>query len=57
MEEKRVNQLNDMSFQLNRILVPIDYSECLQMALRYALPLAKRYDATLTLLSVVPIPP
>ena len=44
-------------FQLKKILVPIDFSDCSKKALQYALPLAKQHDAGLTLLNVVPIPP
>jgi nucleotide-binding universal stress UspA family protein len=45
-------------FQLKRILVPIDFSDCSRKALQYAIPLAKQYEGTLTLLSVVsPITP
>ena len=41
-------------FRLKRILVPIDFSDCAKKALRYAIPLAKDYEAALTLLYVVP---
>lgn len=41
-------------FALNRILVPIDFSECSRKALLYAIPLAKEHGAALTLLYVVP---
>lgn len=41
-------------FALNRILVPIDFSECSRKALRYAIALAKEHAASLTLLYVVP---
>jgi universal stress protein A len=44
-------------YRLKKILVPIDFSDCSKKALQYALPLAKRDDAALTLLNVVPIPP
>jgi len=44
-------------FRIRKILVPIDFSDCSKKALQYALPLAKRYDAALTLLNVVPVPP
>lgn len=46
-----------LPFRLNRILVPTDFSDCAMKALLYALPLAKKHDAILTLLSVAPIPP
>lgn len=41
-------------FKLNRILVPIDFSDCSKKALQYALPLAKEHQAAITLLYVVP---
>ena len=41
-------------FALERILVPIDFSDCSKKALQYALPLAKEHEAALTLLYVVP---
>lgn len=44
----------DFLFRLNKILVPIDFSECAKKALRYALPLASQHGAALTLLYVVP---
>ncbi len=40
-------------FKLNRVLVPVDFSDCSHKALQYALPFAKAFDATLTLLYVV----
>ncbi len=44
-------------FRFKKILVPIDFSDCSMKALQYAIPLAKRHNAVLTLLNVVPIPP
>jgi universal stress protein A len=41
-------------FKIDRILVPIDFSECSKKALRYALPLARQHGAALTLLHIVP---
>lgn len=40
-------------FNLRRILVPVDFSECSRKALQYAIPLAKQFGATLILLNVV----
>jgi universal stress protein A len=40
--------------RLKKILVPTDFSDCSQKALEYAVPLAKQFNATLTLLHVVP---
>ncbi len=41
-------------FKIEKILVPIDFSDCSKKALQYALPLAKQYKAAITLLYVVP---
>jgi len=41
-------------FTLQRILVPIDFSECSKKALVYARALAREHQAVLTLLYVVP---
>lgn len=43
------------AFRLKKILVPIDFSECSQKALQYAVPFAKQFGASLTLLYVVHI--
>lgn len=40
-------------FKLQRILVPIDFSDCSNKALQYAMPFAKQFDATIVLLHVV----
>ncbi len=42
-------------FALQQLLVPIDFSECARKALQYALPLARQFEARLTLLYVMPI--
>lgn len=39
--------------KLKEILVPVDFSECTEKALAYAVPLAQQFNATLTLLHVV----
>jgi len=41
-------------FSIRRILVPVDFSECSQKALAYAIPFAKQFGADLILLHVVP---
>ena len=43
------------SFQLRKILVPTDFSDCSKKALQYAIPFAKQFGASLTLLNVVQI--
>lgn len=47
-------------FQLKRILVPVDFSECASKALEYALPFARQFGATLLVTHVIqpyiPIP-
>lgn len=40
-------------FALRRILVPIDFSDCSRKALAYAVPFARQFGASLTLLYVV----
>ena len=40
-------------FKLTKILVPIDFSDCSKKALQYAVPFAKEFGATITLLHVV----
>jgi nucleotide-binding universal stress UspA family protein len=40
-------------FNLRRILVPVDFSECSKKALLCALPLARQFDASIVLLHVV----
>jgi universal stress protein A len=43
--------------KLKRILVPIDFSKISQKALEYAVPLAKQFEAKITLLHVIePLP-
>src|SRR5688572_18844464 len=37
-------------FQIRNILVPVDFSECSEKALRYAMPLAEQNKAAITLL-------
>jgi universal stress protein A len=43
--------------KLKSILVPIDFSRTSQKALDYALPLAKQFGATITLLHAIEPPP
>jgi nucleotide-binding universal stress UspA family protein len=40
-------------FQLKRVLVPVDFSDCSKKALQYAVPFAKQFDAELVLVYVV----
>jgi nucleotide-binding universal stress UspA family protein len=40
-------------FKLSKILVPIDFSDCSKKALQYAVPFARQFGATITLLHVV----
>lgn len=42
-------------FCIERILVPVDFSECSRKALRYAVPFAKQFGASLTLLFVTQV--
>lgn len=46
--------------RLKHILVPVDFSDCSRKALHYAAPLARQFNADITLLHVVvavPLPP
>jgi hypothetical protein len=47
------NRAAQSPFKIQRILVPIDFSDCSRKALDYALPLARQHQAALTLLNVV----
>ena|SRR5438876_4987103 len=42
-------------FKLKKILVPVDFSECSKKALHYAIPFARQFEASLTLLYVVQV--
>jgi nucleotide-binding universal stress UspA family protein len=42
------------AFQLKKILVPVDFSNCSKKALMYAIPFAQWFDATITLVHVTP---
>ena len=44
------------AFQIKKILVPVDFSECARKALRYAIALAKEHQAAITLLYVLTPP-
>jgi nucleotide-binding universal stress UspA family protein len=41
------------SFKLQKILVPIDFSDCSKKALQYAIPFARQFEAELVLVHVV----
>ena len=41
------------AFQLQKILVPVDFSECSNKAIQYALPFAKQFGAEVVLLHLV----
>ncbi len=42
-------------FCIQKILVPVDFSECSRKALRYAIPFAKQFGASITLVFVAQI--
>jgi universal stress protein A len=44
-----------VSFQLSKVLVPIDFSDCSRKALQYAVPLAQQFSASLLLVYVMPV--
>jgi len=52
-EKTAADPLSNRGFTLKRILVPIDFSECSLSALAYALGLAVKLEAKITLLHVV----
>jgi len=39
--------------KIREILVPVDFSDCAEKALKYAIPFAKQFEARITLLHVV----
>ena len=45
--------LAPLQFKIGAILVPVDFSECGQTAVRYALGMASQFQATVTLVHVV----
>ena len=55
-----IAESRQLAFKIEKILVPVDFSECANKALQYAVPFAKQFDASLVLLYVVepyiPIP-
>lgn len=42
-------------FKIARVLVPIDFSDCSKKALKYAVPFARQFGATIQLIHVVPM--
>jgi len=53
MESPGAGWIPPLPFQLQRILVPLDFSEMAGKALRYAVPLAIPFDAEVVLLHVL----
>ena len=53
LESKDVAMPLSLPFKLQRILVPVDFSETAKKALQYALPFAKAFDAELVLVYVI----
>ena len=45
--------LAPLQFKIGNILVPVDFSECGQTAVRYALGMASQFEAVVTLIHVV----
>lgn len=41
-------------FHIKKILVPVDFSDCSKKALMYAVPFAKQFDATITVVHIAP---
>jgi nucleotide-binding universal stress UspA family protein len=42
-------------FKLEKILVPVDFSECSRKALQYAVPFARQFKAQMIFLHVIPV--
>jgi universal stress protein A len=55
--EHDASKLVPVILKLKRILVPIDFSKISQKALEYAVPLAKQFEAKITLLHAFEPPP
>lgn len=53
-DEPLLEAANAAPFRLEKILVPIDFSEGSKKALQYAIPLARQHEAAITLLHVSP---
>lgn len=53
VEKKRARDRSSLSIALNKILVPIDFSDHSRKALRYAIPFARKFNASLDLIYVV----
>ncbi len=51
--QKKSSRINP--FRLQKILVPIDFSDCSKKALQYAIAFAEFFDASITLLHVVQV--
>lgn len=54
-ERDSLSTLEKPPIRLKRILVPTDFSECSRQALRYAVPFAKEFDASVVLLFVAQV--
>lgn len=48
-------QSGNKPFRIQRILVPIDFSECSRKALKYAVAFSRQFGASLTLVSAIQI--
>jgi len=53
LESKDAGLLPPLPFKLQRILVPVDFSDTAKKALQYAVPFAKAFDAEVVLLNVM----
>ena len=45
--------VKEVEFKVKRLLVPVDFSDCSKKALQYAIPFARQFGASITLLYVV----
>ena len=54
-ETVEMNGCATSPFNLKKILVPMDFSDCSKKALQYAVPFAKQFDAHIILLHILPV--
>jgi len=51
---ERLENTAGLPFHLEKILVPIDFSDCSKKALQYAVPFARQFNARIIFLNVIP---
>lgn len=53
LPDESANAVHRPAFKLEQVLVPVDFSDCSKKALQYAIPFARQFGASLTLLHAV----